>query len=165
MDLTSLFKAFSYPESQNLRMATFNQRGHSALWGAKLENGHFHPTRSFCTLRDKHWEWPLSSNKVNLHSEKQEWRMATFIQQGMDIYLFCYDVGFIATAPSFIAMSQGNHMDLMTFLSSSACGCVPRDQLATFTQQGHSVLSLWTLRGLSWGWPLPSNYLILHLGR
>ena len=100
-------------------MATFNQRGHSALWGAKLENGHFHPTRSFCTLRDKHWEWPLSSNKVNLHSEKQEWRMATFIQQGMDIYLFCYDVGFIATAPSFIAMSQGNHMDLITFLSSS----------------------------------------------
>ena len=37
----------------------------------------------------------------------------------MDIYLFCYDASFMATAPSFIAMSQGNHMDLMTFLSSS----------------------------------------------
>ena len=37
----------------------------------------------------------------------------------MDIYLFCYDASFMATAPSFIAMSQGNHMDFMTFLSSS----------------------------------------------
>ena len=39
-------KVISYSERQNLRMATF----------------HFHPTRSFCTVRDKHWEWPLSSN-------------------------------------------------------------------------------------------------------
>ena len=88
--------------------------------------------------------------------------MATFIQQGQFALrearmenghfhparyghlLICYDVGFIATAPSFIAMSQGNHMDLMTFLSSSACGCVPRDQLATFTQQGHSNLRMAT---------------------
>ena len=36
-----------------------------------------------------------------------------------DIYLFCYDASFIATAPTSMAMSQGNHMDLMTFLSSS----------------------------------------------
>ena len=68
-------KVISYSERQNLRMATF----------------HFHPTRSFCTVRDKHWEWPLSSsNKVNLHSEKQEWRMVTFTQQGhCGLWLIC----------------------------------------------------------------------------
>ena len=36
------------------------------------------------------------------------------------LYLFCYDVSFMASVPSFIAMSQGDRMDSMTFLSRSA---------------------------------------------